>query len=79
MIYDNGHYYPILDCVAKDHIQNISSAQLHFCMNMKMDSTYLSYLDFEENKYKNILSKVNKPEFLEKIEYIKEIRTQRIS
>ena len=48
-------------------------------MNMKMDSTYLSYLDFEENKYKNILSKVNKPEFLEKIEYIKEIRTQRIS
>jgi hypothetical protein len=63
----------------KDHIQNISFAQLHFGMNMKMDSTYLSYLDFEENKYKNILSKVNKPEFLEKIEYIKEIRTQRIS
>ena len=79
MIYDNGHYYPILDCVVKDHIQNISFAQLHFGMNMKMDSTYLSYLDFEENKYKNILSKVNKPEFLEKIEYIKEIRTQRIS
>lgn len=79
MIYDNGHYYPILDCVVKDYIQDISSAQLHFGMNMKMDSTYLSYLDFEENKYKNILSKVNKPEFLEKIEYIKEIRTQRIS
>ena len=79
MIYDHGHYYPILDCVVKDHIQDISTSQLHFGMNMKMDSTYLSYLDFEENKYKNILSKVNKPEFLEKIEYIKEIRTQRIS
>ncbi|WP_418787232.1 class I SAM-dependent methyltransferase, partial [Holdemanella biformis] len=51
MIYDNGHYYPILDCVVKDHIQDISTSQLHFGMNMKMDSTYLSYLDFEENKY----------------------------
>ena len=79
MIYDNGHYYPILDCVVKDTIQVISSSQLHFGVNMKMDSTYVSYLDFEENKYKHILSKVNKPEFLEKIEYIKEIRTQRIS
>ena len=48
-------------------------------MHMIMNSTYSSYLDFEENKYKNILLKVNKPEFLEKIEYIKEIRNQRIS
>ena len=40
-----------LDCVVKDHIQDISTSQLHFGMNMKMDSTYLSYLDFEENKY----------------------------
>ena len=44
MIYDNGHYYPILDCVVKYHIQDISTSQLHFGMNMKMDSTYLSYL-----------------------------------
>ena len=46
---------------------------------MLIDETYAAYLDFEENKYKNILSKVNKPEFIEKMEYIKEIRTQRIS
>ena len=46
---------------------------------MLIDETYAAYLDFEESKYKNILSKVNKPEFIEKIEYIKEIRTQRIS
>ena len=79
MIYDNGHYYPILDCIVQDHPQEISNACLHFGMHMIMNSTYSSYLDFEENKYKNILVKVNKPEFLEKIEYIKEIRNQRIS
>ena len=79
MIYDNGHYYPILDCVVKDTKQEVSTSQLYFGVNMLIDETYATYLDFEENKYKNILSKVNKPEFLEKIEYIKEIRTQRIS
>lgn len=79
MIYDNNHYYPILDCVVNTTVQNISEAHLHFGMNMLRNDTYQDYLDFEENKYKNILSKVSKPEFLEKIEYIKEIRTQRIS
>ena len=79
MIYDHGHYYPILDCVCEDKEQEVSTSQLYFGVNMLIDETYAAYLDFEENKYKNILSKVNKPEFLEKIEYIKEIRTQRIS
>lgn len=79
MIYDHGHYYPILDCVCEDKEQEVSTSQLYFGVNILIDETYAAYLDFEENKYKNILSKVNKPEFLEKIEYIKEIRTQRIS
>lgn len=79
MIYDYGHYYPILDCVCEDKEQEVSTSQLYFGVNILIDETYVAYLDFEENKYKNILSKVNKPEFLEKIEYIKEIRTQRIS
>ena len=79
MIYDHGHYYPILDCVCEDKEQEVSTSQLYFGVNMLIDETYAAYLDFEENKYKNILSKVNKPEFIEKIEYIKEIRTQRIS
>ena len=79
MIYDNNHYYPILDCVVDTTVQNISEAHLRFGMNMLRNDTYQDYLDFEENKYRNILSKVLKPEFLEKIEYIKEIRTQRIS
>ena len=79
MIYDHGHYYPILDCVCEDKEQEVSTSQLYFGVNILIDETYAAYLDFEENKYKNILSKVNKPEFIEKIEYIKEIRTQRIS
>ena len=79
IIYDNNHYYPILDCVVDTTVQNISEANLHFGVNMVDNEIYQNYLDFEENKYKNILNKVSKPEFLEKIEYIKEIRTQRIS
>lgn len=79
MIYDHGHYYPILDCVCEDKEQEVSTSQLYFGVNMLIDEIYAAYLDFEENKYKNILSKVNKPEFIEKIEYIKEIRTHRIS
>ena len=74
-----GHYYPILDCVCEEKEQEVSTSQLYFGVNMLIDETYAAYLDFEENKYKNILSKVNKPEFIEKMEYIKEIRTQRIS
>lgn len=79
MIYDHGHYYPILDCVCEDKEQEVSTSQLYFGVNMLINETYAAYLDFEENKYKNILSKVNKPEFIEKMESIKEIRTQRIS
>ncbi len=79
MIYDNNHYYPILDCIVDMSEQMIDEAHLHFGMNMVDSLTYQNYLDFEENKYKNILSKVKKTEFLEKLDYIKEIRTQRIS
>ena len=63
----------------KDHVQDISTSQLHFGVEYENGFNVFILSRFEENKYKNILSKVNKPEFLEKIEYIKEIRTQRIS
>ncbi len=52
MIYDHGHYYPILDCVCEDKEQEVSTSQLYFGVNMLIDETYAAYLDFEENKYK---------------------------
>ena len=50
MIYDHGHYYPILDCVCADTKQEVSNSELYYGVNMQMDETYASYLDFEENK-----------------------------
>lgn len=79
IVQDHGHYYPIMDCLVQDTRQYMSEASLYFGKNMINDLSYEQYLDFEEKKYKEILAKVNKDEFEKKLEYIKEIRTQRIS
>jgi tRNA (adenine22-N1)-methyltransferase len=79
MIYDENHFYPVLDCIKNNMVRDVNEAQLYFGVHALMNDTYLKYLDVEEKKYKSILSKVEKEDIVKKIEYIKEIRTQSIS
>lgn len=79
VIYDHGHYYPVMDCIVKDARQDMNEACLYFGKNVVYNTIYEQFLDFEEKKYQAILTKVKKDEFVKKLKYIKEIRNQRIS
>lgn len=79
VIFDNGHYYPVMDCIVKDFRQDMTKAQLMYGYHVFENAIYDDYLQSEIHKYKNLLQKVKKQEFLDQIEYIKEIRNQRIS
>lgn len=79
VIFDKDHYYPVMDCVVKDTSQVLTKAQLMYGYHVLENAIYDAYLDSELCKYQNLLEKVHKQEFFEQIEYIKEIRNQRIS
>ena len=79
VIFDKDHYYPVMDCIVKDSHQDLTKAQLMYGYHVLENAVYDAYLQFEFCKYQNLLQKVQKQEFLDQIEYIKEIRNQRIS
>ena len=79
MIHDGNHFYPLMDCIVEDTMQNLDEAELYFGKNMIINQEYKDYLDYVEDKCLKILEHVQKEECLKKIGFIKEIRIQRIS
>ncbi|MDO4467960.1 MAG: class I SAM-dependent methyltransferase [Bacillota bacterium] len=60
IVFDEGHYYPILDCVVKDKVASLSLQETFLGKNVVSNVVYAQYLSYEKKKLTRILS--NMPE-----------------
>lgn len=60
IVFDEGHYYPILDCIVKENVATLSLQETFLGRNVVYNIVYAQYLNYEKNKLTRILS--NMPE-----------------
>lgn len=79
IVQEKNHFYPIIECIYDKNDHVLSDKELIFGHNVICDDDYMRYLDALEGKYLKILDHVDKADIVEKINMIKEIRTQIMS
>ena len=75
IVYDQGHYYPILDCVVSNQDIHYTKKQQFLGVNVIKDETYKQYISYLYNKMHTILKQIPEgvhPIFSGRIEILKE-------
>lgn len=73
MVYEQGHYYPILDCIVEKGSPTLTDEQCFMGVHVVKDETYRNYIHFLTKKYKRIIDKIptkTHPEFSQHLEYL---------
>lgn len=60
MVFDEGHYYPVLDCIVKEDVATLSLQETFLGRNVVYNVVYAQFLNYEKNKLSKILA--NMPE-----------------
>lgn len=73
MVYEQGHYYPILDCIVEKEPSSLKEQEIYMGVNVLKDETYRDYIHFLLKKYTHILAQIpskTHPEFSTHIKYL---------